>query len=566
MLGVIATINAYAVVLPGTVQPQQIGQALIEQQNVQAKSSPYANIESPYQPLFMQLPPSATTLKFRLNDIILLNTKKIPQRDLRKLYAHELHKVITLQDLLNIVESITNYYRSHGYISSQAVLIPQRTKNGVVTIKIIEGAIANVNITGCPGKAEPLIRAYACKIRQQQPLNIAQMEKYLLLANEIPSTQVQGVITPTKNEPGASDITMVTNHRLMNGYLSYDDYGTRYIGPQQVTGNLGFNSLLLPGDSAQFTLAKTARGRELTFGDAHYGLALNAEGDRFLVGGTVTKTHPEFILTASDIDGLNKNYYTAFTLPAIRENNQNLTYYLGLNYNWTRVTSFDTKLYRDSLTSLGLGLLYNLSDKWNGSNSIYGDIRQGLPLLGYTTNSSRASAQTSRPGGKAIYTKLEFNVNRLQLLKHHFSLFGLLKGQYSFEPLLTAEQYAYGGSLLGRGYDVAELLGDKGLGGSIELRYDWGLSVRFLSAVQFYGFYEVGKVWNDFTTSTLPVNTSLPLSISAASTGGGIRFFFTKNLSGNLWLAKPLTKAVAAEAIIGEGHNVRGFFSIVAAL
>jgi len=33
-------------------------------------------------------------------------------------------------------------------------------------------------------------------------------------------------------------------------------------------------------------------------------------------------------------------------------------------------------------------------------------------------------------------------------------LYGLFKGQWAFNPLLASEQFTFGGSQLGRGYDV----------------------------------------------------------------------------------------------------------------
>ncbi len=36
------------------------------------------------------------------------------------------------------------------------------------------------------------------------------------------------------------------------GYMSYDNYGTRYIGPQQLTGNIDYSSLIASGDNVDF--------------------------------------------------------------------------------------------------------------------------------------------------------------------------------------------------------------------------------------------------------------------------------------------------------------------------
>jgi len=56
--------------------------------------------------------------------------------------------------------------------------------------------------------------------------------------------------------PGAADLTLVTENRLLTGYMSYDNYGTLYIGPQQMTANLGLKLLISSGDSTNLLLQK----------------------------------------------------------------------------------------------------------------------------------------------------------------------------------------------------------------------------------------------------------------------------------------------------------------------
>jgi hemolysin activation/secretion protein len=79
-----------------------------------------------------------------------------------------------------------------------------------------------------------------------------------------------------------------------------------------------------------------------------------------------------------------------------------------------------------------------------------------------------------------------------------------------------------------------------------------------LQAAQLYMFYDSGVIWN--AKDVADQNTKQ----SATSTGLGSRFYFTKNLTGNLLVAQPLTKPVAALVTIGDGRQPRVFFSITA--
>jgi hemolysin activation/secretion protein len=545
--------------LPGPVQPAQVSKSLQQEQR-QRTSQPTLSpsVEQPKQEA-SPLATEAQKIKFVLNGIIIEGNRVYSTDQLKALYADKIHKKITVAELFGIVQGITNYYRNNGYILSRAILPPQHVKNGIVTIRVIEGYIDKVDVSGTPRGAKCQILAFGKQITKCKPIEISRMEKYLLLANEIPATQVKAVLAPSKTETGAADLTLVSENKPVTGYFSYDNYGTRYIGPQQMTANLGFNSFITSGDSTQYTTTRVPKGGEINYNDINYSMPLDAYGTRWLVGGTRTHTHPLFVLQPAQIDGLNNNYYTTIQYPIIRKKDQSLTFRTGFNYLDSNVTTIQNlELYTDHLRSIDLGGTYNFADKWNGSNMISIDFRQGLPIWGYTADTNVQTALTSRPGGRGTYTKFAGQASRWQAIKGPISLFALASGQYAFNPLLAAEQFAFGGSQLGRGYDPAEIIADKGLAGSAELRYDLGIGRFMLQGLQFYTFYDAGVVWNYLFVGGVPVKQS------ATSAGAGMRFFFTKYVSGNFMWTQPLTKQVAAEELIGDGWRPRVFFSVVA--
>lgn len=553
----IAISPALADVLPGSVLPEQVSKALIQQQPKRVHA-PAQYISKPQKE---EVPggPEAKKIKFQLNNIILIGNHMFTTAELRGIYKDKLGKVITVAELFQIVQNITNYYRNNGYIISRAILPPQHVKNGVVKVQIIEGFIDKVDVTGNPHGARCLVKKMGERISVCRPLSLKRMEKYLLLENEIPGTQVKAVLSPSKTTTGAADLTLVTDNKQLTGYLSYDNYGTRYIGPQQMTGNLGGTSLFASGDAAQLTITKTPRGQELTFGDFNYSLPIFDEGDHIIFGATRTGTHPLFVLEPVDVNGLTRNYYVNYAHPVIRTRSDSLTLQFALNFLNTNVTSFSDKLYTDVLRPIGIGVNYNFADSCAGSNSFYGDFRQGLPFFGTTSNTS-PNARTSHPGGHGNFTKFDFAFSRLQGIAGPISANIVARGLYSFTTLLASEQFTFGGSQLGRGYDIAEFIGDDGIAGSLELRYDQPIGKLYLQSLQFYTFYDAGKIWNNRNPA------GVPLIESGTSTGVGMRFYFMKHVSGNVMWTQVLTKQVAAEELIGQGKEPRVFFSIVGQL
>ncbi|MFZ2314806.1 MAG: POTRA domain-containing protein [Gammaproteobacteria bacterium] len=555
--------------LPGSVLPEQVGKQLKREQ-VQTQEEVTAPSLSTPKPQETKLSAEAKKIKFKLNNIILVGNRHFSTEQLKPLYKDKLGKQISVADLFGIVQSITNYYRNNGYILSRAILPPQHVTGGNVRIQVVEGTIGRVTVTGDPKGARCLVQAIGEQIGKCPPLELSRMERYLLLENEIPGTQVKAVLEPSKSKTGAADISLVTQNKPITGYASYDDYGTRYIGPQQMTGNLGLNSMITSGDSTQFTFTKTPKGSELTYLDINYNMAIKDQGMRLIFGGTSVHTRPLYVLQPLKIDGLNSNYYINMQIPWIRTRSESLTWRINTNYLDSDVTADplglgEIPLYTDHLRSLGLGGTYNFADRYYGSNLLSADVRQGLPIFGYTSNFNPETAQTSRPGGRGTYTKIMATAARMQAIKGPWSAYGLVSGQYAFNPLLASEQFTFGGSQLGRGYDVAELIGDKGLAGSLELRYDLPVERFLVQSLQFYAFYDIGAVWNYLLIGDTPIKSS------GASTGLGVRFFATKYVSGNLMWTQVLTRSIAALEQptvdnMDQGRTPRVFFSIVASL
>lgn len=552
--------QAYADVLPGAAMPEQVSRSLKQQQIQQQPTGVAPTLKNEDEKEAVPLSPEVQKLKFKLIKIKLEGNKKFSSKEIEKIYASSLGKTITVAELFTIVQNITNFYRNNGYIISRAILPPQHVKSGTVTVQIIEGYLDKVDVTGKPNGARCIVKDYGQNIAKAKPLDIARMEKYLTLANEIPGTQVKAVLTPSKKKTGAADLLLDTTNKIFTGYVSYDNYGTLYIGPQQWTANLGLNSAINSGDATNITFVKTPKGGELGYWDINYLGALNAEGTKYVLGGTRVHTHPLFVLRSSQIDGLNDNYYSNLIVPVIRTRSQTLNYTVGFNYLDSNTTILDQELYQDHLRNLDLGFNYSFADRWLGANSIAANFRQGLPILGYSSNYNPDTATTSRPGGRGDYTKMGFQASRLQALFSRTNLMGSIRGQWAFNPLLSSEQFTFGGSSIGRGYDPAELIGDRGVAGSLELRYDWAIDKFYIQNLQFYTFYDAGEIWNLKTASGTPFN------LSATSTGIGVRFAMTRSISGNVMWTQVLTKSIAAEDFIHQGRRPRVFFSVVAAL
>lgn len=88
---------------------------------------------------------------------------------------------------------------------------------------------------------------------------------------------------------------------------------------------------------------------------------------------------------------------------------------------------------------------------------------------------------------------------RLRLLRAEFLVHAVpdLVGCMVRETCHASQQFYLGGLAFGRGYGSAEISGDNGVAGTVELRFDQKSSYQDLNGYQLYGFVDAGLAWND---------------------------------------------------------------------
>ncbi len=551
----VGTTQAQDFALPTTVQPDRAAQALPTQKAAQP-TAPLPSMAPAAAPEENPLGAEAANIQFKLTQITLEGNDAYSTKQLSTLYQNKINTNVTVSQLLQIVQDITNYYRNNGYILSRAVLPPQRIIGGAVHIRIIEGFIDKVSVSGAPKGAQALLQAYGEKIAAVRPLKTSVLERYMRLANEIPGVSAKAVLEPSATITGASDLTLAAETKTASGFISYDNYSTRYIGPTELTASGEVDSIFRSGDKTVLTVAGTDKRPGLRYVDLSHETPLGSNGTRLLVGGNYAETQPGYVLEPLNIQGRAKNLYSSVKYPAYLSRTQALWLTAGFNYLDSLVNTQGSPFYLDHIRKVYVDSNYNFSDNWNGNNLLDLTLTRGLNILGATPTSD---TDVSRAGGHSAFTKLNFQATRIQPVYGRFSAFALVQGQYAFVPLLASEQFGFGGPQVGRGYDPSEIVGDRGMSGSVELRMDTVPNKKLLQVMQFYAFYDIGKVWNMLST-----NGQLGQA-SAASTGVGTRMFFTKNVSGNLYIAKPLTRPVAAEDIENNGKGPRVYFGITVA-
>jgi hemolysin activation/secretion protein len=135
-------------------------------------------------------------------------------------------------------------------------------------------------------------------------------------------------------------------------------------------------------------------------------------------------------------------------------------------------------------------------------------------------------------GASPKFSALNFWFTRYQTITDAWSLKLASAGQMASGPMFLSQQFYLGGLAFGRGYGAAEISGDNGVAGSLELRFDHKLNYRYWTGFQLYSFVDSGLVWWD------GVRPSDGTALTSA--GGGVRLFLGGDLQADLGVAVPL--------------------------
>jgi hemolysin activation/secretion protein len=353
----------------------------------------------------------------------------------------------------------------------------------------------------------------------------------LLLINGLPGVRItDSAIEEIGGPTGRFRLVVTLKTWHVYTYFGLDNLGSSAIGPWQsyVTG--AFNSYLLPGDTLVLNLSTTPGDvRELGFGRLSYDVPVGTDGWRIGASALYSQVHPgddRRLFNDSTVTEA-AELRTSFT--PFQSQRAALTITGALDVSKVSETTVFGPLYKDQIRTANLTADYHVVDGLGGNNYFTATYRQGLDIFG----ASHSDDLISHDGAGPDFSVFDIWYTRYQTITDAWSLKFAAASQMANAPLFTSQQFYLGGFAFGRGYGAAEISGDNGLAGSLELRYDHKLNYKYWSGIQLYSFVDAGAVWN--------YGYNLPDGLSLTSVGAGVRFFFCDDITADVAVAFPLS-------------------------
>jgi hemolysin activation/secretion protein len=486
-------------------------------------------------------PPGAESIMLTVSRIVITGATVYGEQDFAPLYADLIGHEVPLAAIYDLAGRITVKYGAAGYVLSRAVVPPQNfgRHGAVVRIQVVEGYVDNV-----VWPVEKLARYrdfftdYTNRIVADRPANIRTLERYLLLANDLPGLKFATTLKPSPTHPNASTLIVEVTEKRIDAIARIDNRGTHARGPWQYLGSATLNNIIGAHEAFTATWAGTFQLEELQYLAASYRQVLNSEGLTGFINASYGFGRPGTdLLRSLDYRTRSTVIEAGLSYPVLRTREKNLTL-TALGF-MTNDDSFElgAPFTRDRLRGFRVKADADWADSFLGINQVNATFSQGIHGLGSTDNANPNGPLPPLPtpstnAGRVDFDKIEGTITRTQPLFANFSAFLAAYGQYAFTPLLISEQCSYGGRFFGRAFDPSQLLGDHCWAVLGELRFDIPTGIKQLTRAQLYAYADHGETYN------INPAAGTPMHQQGSSVGAGGRVEWEGTYNADLSVAK----------------------------
>jgi hemolysin activation/secretion protein len=392
-------------------------------------------------------------------------------KELEAVVAKDLGREMTLGELRQMAAKVTKHYQEHGYFLAY-VVIPEQNLNetpGTVKFLVLEGRLGNIAVRGNKRYSEKRVRGQMSDLKAGKPIKKDDLERSILQLNRTSGIKSCSSVLQAGKEVGFTDVNVdIAEENRITGSLEFNNFGTDTTGQYRVAPSLRLPNVTGRGDGLGVDLIGSPDIGEMYYGQANYMTPLGDSGTRLNTYAAAGNYEVGQEFAALGIKGKMQSWGVGVSHPLL------LTPRTSVNFEtWFESKDFEqtmsgTTTSKDEVRKLRLGVNVDRQDQW-GRTFFSAGVHFGLgEFLGGMENNS---VLASRYLADNQFTKLAFEFTRLQRLTDRIFLIGRVAGQYSFDSLVSGEQWSIGGADSVRGHQQSAYLGDSGFTASLEARY-----------------------------------------------------------------------------------------------
>jgi hemolysin activation/secretion protein len=529
-------------VTPGELdQAGRLGEQLLREQQQLEQERQRERERRRQQPAGQALPETATPPAavapegecLQVSSLELVGARLLGEERIASLQQSVTGKCIGASDLNALLRRITDAYVSLGYVTTRAYVPPQDTKDGKLTLVVIEGTVERIEVE--PANSASAATAFPHMIGEV--FNLRAAEQGIDQLNRLSRNDARLDIR-AGSAPGSSVLVVMNpQRRPISGAFSTDNTGSSETGEWQSTISLIADDLAGLNDGLILSHSRSlddpdgpaaSRSTMLSY-SVPYGwwtgtLSVSESSYDSVVHG-ITR---DFLTS-----GKSRNAGLRVDRVAYRDQSRKLTVYGGLTRRDSENFVAGQLIGSSSRALTVLDLEANLSLVSDGAQwSFDAGVARGLSWFGALDDASALPDEAPR----AQFTKFTLGAS----VSRGFEAFGVrtqftsaLNAQWSNDVLYASEQISLAGPFSVRGYRDVRLYGDRGFTWRNELAFPFALGAggsRPIGIRPFVGA-DLGRVWSHedgeagyMSGFAAGVNVSFaPVSLQLSWSGSGER-------------------------------------------
>ena len=420
----------------------------------------------------------------------------------------------TIKDIELLQDAVLGIYKSAGYSLVSVAVFDQQGSREKLTVAVKEDVLRAIQIKGNKKLREKDIRATLPALKPGASINIRNLDKQVLAANENPSRAIS-VALQTIGIGVFDAIVTVTEGKMITNTISLDNTGYKHQDPLRYKYQFTDTALGPAQDATGVFIYYSSPNKTTEQYLLYYNQPFHETGGSLALFAAKSKNASGLARTGYgdfNVTGSGRFYSMHYMQPIYRTVRTKIALDFGLEYieSVDNTSIFNIDVGPDiNARPFSIGLHYNrrgVRDDFSAS------LIHVQNISGSYLNDNE-SYSLVRPNAVANYQLLRGTFNYLYRFKNGWLFNNHYEWQYTMQELIPDQQFGLGGARSVRGFEERELLGDKGFSASFEI-YTPVLAKK----IRLLAFYDIGQVWSYDLFGDL----GTPITIS--STGVGIRW------------------------------------------
>lgn len=467
------------------------------------------------------------TVQVFVRDVRVTGNTVFSETEIEEVTAPYKNRTLMTEDLERLRLALTLLYINKGYLTSGAIIPDQDMIDGVVTVQIIEGRLARIDVEGNRWFSSSYLRDRLL-LGNRTPVFLAPLQEQLqLLQQDRRIERINAELRPG-DQRGESVLNVrVVDRNPFHASIDVNNYQTPIVGEIRGMGTLIHDNVTGRGDALSVSYGGSSGAHPIV--NVSYALPLTRYGTTFVPH----YRRYDFRLVAEAFEPLNLNTNTEIigvTLrqPIYRTVTDEVAISLIGEHLFTQAFIFGDvpfSVFPGFQNGAATVSALRFAQEWTHRTvdtvlAVHSRFSVGLNVLAATINSP-----SDTPDGQFFSW-----LGQVQTVKQYgdrlfgMQLLGRMDLQVTNSPLFPLEQVALGGRYSVRGYREVTILRDNAFIASLEPRFPLIRRGSGEPIVQLAPFIDVAHGWSLGENRPAPIAPFTDFPNTLASVGVGLRW------------------------------------------